>query len=413
MPKIPPARQKNLSTRPKAPLHRLPPLEGRGIAYGLFGVEFELRKDSWEWQSIEGETAIACLETYFGAVPDPRAPNATHRLGDLIVMMIAASLCGASNATEFALFARERKQALSRLIDYDVAPSHDTFSRLLRVLDPAAFGRAFAAFAAGFARARRDLPEVVSLDGKALRRAYEKGLAASPPLTVSAFATETRLCLAAASPGEGENEIEAALKVIELIDLTGRLITADALHCHKRMADTVTERGGHYLLALKGNRRHWLASANRQLADAKPAVVERTETSHGRKEWRRAEVVAASQPLMAGHQAFIRITSRRDQAKPLTRLYMASTLMSPQQALDRTRAHWQVENGLHWMLDVHLHEDLSRARKDNAPANTALLNRLARNILQAADADKVPISHRIKKCAWNDDYLIQALSHMR
>ncbi|MER9776146.1 ISAs1 family transposase, partial [Mesorhizobium sp. M0220] len=169
----------------------------------------------------EGATAISCLESYFGAVPGPRAPNATHRLGDLIVMMIAASLCGASNATEFALFAQERKQALSRLIDYDAAPSHDTFSRLLRLLDPEAFGP-FAAFAAAFARASRETPEVVSLDGKALRRAYEKGLAASPPLTVSAFATETRLCLAAVSPSDGENEVEAALKVVELIDLTGR-----------------------------------------------------------------------------------------------------------------------------------------------------------------------------------------------
>ncbi|MER8441544.1 ISAs1 family transposase, partial [Mesorhizobium sp. M1312] len=160
-------------------------------------------------------TAISCLESYFGALPDPRAPNATHRLGDLIVMMIAASLCGASNATEFALFAQERKQALSRLIDYDAAPSHDTFSRLLRLLDPEAFGRAFAAFAAAFARAGQEGTEVVSLDGKALRRAYEKGLAASPPLTVSAFAAETRLCLAAVSPSDGENEVEAALKVIE------------------------------------------------------------------------------------------------------------------------------------------------------------------------------------------------------
>jgi len=361
-------------------------------------------------QSNEGETAISGLESYFGAVPDPRAGNATHRLGDLIVMMIAASLCGASNATEFSLFAQERKQALSRLIEYEVAPSHDTFSRLLRLLDPEAFGQAFAAFAAGFARACQ---EVVSLDGKALRRAYEKGLAASPPLTVSAFAAETRLCLAAISPGDGENEIEAALRVVELIDLTGRMVTTDALHCHKRMAKAVTERGGDYLLALKGNHRHWVAHAKQHLAETTPAVAERTETNHGRNEWRQAQVVAATKPLMAGHSAFIRITSQRDQSKPKTRLFMASTLLSPQQALDLTRAHWQVENGLHWMLDVHLNEDLSRARKDNAPANVALLNRIARNLLQAADIDKVPVSHRIKKCAWNDDYLINALTHMR
>ncbi len=325
-------------------------------------------------------------------------------------MMIAASLCGASNATEFSLFAQERRQVLSRLIAYEVAPSHDTFSWLLRLLDPEAFGRAFAAFAAGFAQARQG---VVSLDGKALRRAYERGLAASPPLTVSAFAAETRLCLAAASPGEGENEVEAALKVVELIDLAGRLVTADALHCHTRMAKAITERGGDYLLALKGNRRHWLARANRHLAETIPAIAQRTETSHGRSEWRQAEVVAAAEPLMAGHRAFIRITSRRDQAEPLSRLFMASTVPSPQQAIDLTRAHWQIENGLHWMLDVHLGEDQSRARKDNAPANIALINRIARNLLQAADIDKVPISHRIKKCAWNDDYLIKALTHMR
>lgn len=343
-------------------------------------------------------------------MPDPRAGNARHRLGDLIVMMIAASLCGASSATEFSLFAQERKQALSRLIDYEVAPSHDTFSRLLRLLDPEAFGQAFSAFAAGFARACQ---EVVSLDGKALRRAYEKGLAASPPLTVSAFATQTRLCLAAASPGDGENEVEAALKVVELLDLAGRMVTTDALHCHRRMADAVIARGGDYLLALKGNRRQWVSRARQRFTEVEPASTEQSETSHGRREWRCAEVVDAGEPLMTGHKAFVRITSRRQQAEPLTRLFMASTIPTPQQALELTRAHWQIENALHWMLDVHLGEDQSRARKDNAPANTALINRIAKNLLQAVDSDKVPISHRIKKCAWNDDYLIKALTHMR
>lgn len=356
---------------------------------------------------------MSCLESYFGAVPDPRASNVTHRLGDLLVMMIAASLCGASTATEFALFAEQRKQALSRLIDYETAPSHDTFSRLLRLLDPEAFGCAFTRFATAFAQARQDAPEAVALDGKALRRAYEQGLAAAPPLSVSAFAAATRLCLAAASPKPGGNEIETALEVIELIDLAGRTVTADALHCHTRMAKAVTAKGGDYLLALKGNRRPWLDSAKRHLADTAPAVAERTETGHGRREWRRAEVVAASRPLMPGHRAFVRITSQRDEARPLTRLFMASAHLAPDRALDLARAHWQIENRLHWMLDVHLDEDLSRARKDNAPANTALLTRLARNLLQLADVDKDPISHRIKKCAWNDDYLIHAITHMR
>lgn len=364
---------------------------------------------------MRGETAISCLEDCFGSLPDPRAGNAKHRLGDLLVMMVAASLCGASTATEFALFAEHRKAALSRLIDYDSAPSHDTFSRLLRLLDPEAFGRAFAVFAGGFAQAlcESGAGEVLAVDGKALRRAYALGQAASPPLTVSAFAAEARLCLAAVTPGAEENEVEAALKVVELLDLTDKIVTADALHCHTRMAQAVCDRRGDYMLALKGNRRHWRRQAEAALAQATPAAAEQSELSHGRNEWRRAEVVAAPTALMPGHQAFVRITSRRDEAKPATRLFMASAQVSPERALAISRSHWQIENGLHWMLDVHFEEDLSRARKDNAPANTAILNRLARNILQTADLPKVPISHRINKCAWNDDYLVAALAHMR
>lgn len=356
---------------------------------------------------------MSYVEGYFDEIPDPRAANASWRLGDLLVMMVAASLCGASSATEFALFARERRQALSRLIDYDVAPSHDTFSRLLRLIDPEALGRAFASFAAAFHRARETVAEVVAVDGKALRHAYETGLAASPPLTVSVFAAETRLCLAAATPSKADNEIEAALKVIELIDLTKRLVTADALHCHTRMARAVIGRGGDYLLALKGNRRTWQKAALDQLAATPPACAESDEINHGRPEWRRAEVVATATPLMEGHKAFVRITSRRGAAEAKTRLFMASTVLAPQQALAVARAHWQIENNLHWILDVHLAEDASRARKDHAPANLALIKRIARNILQIADKEKVPISHRIKKCAWNDDYLIEAIGHMR
>ncbi len=178
----------------------------------IFALPMRLGRIHWDCSFCE-ENCDVYVESYFGSVPDPRGANASYRLGDLIVMMIAASLCGAKCATEFSLFAQERKQALSRLIAYDTAPSHDTFSRLLRLMDPEAFARAFAVFAEGFSRARLEMGEIVAIDGKALRRAYERGLAASPPLTVSAFAAEARLCLAAASPGQGDNEIETAIRL--------------------------------------------------------------------------------------------------------------------------------------------------------------------------------------------------------
>ena len=359
---------------------------------------------------------MGCLSSCFGALEDPRADNACYRLGDLLVMMIAASLCGATTATEFALFAEQRKGVLGRLIDYERAPSHDTFSRLLRLLDAQAFADAFARFAAGFARAlavhagEADAA-VVALDGKALRRAYEAGCAASPPFTVSAFAAQARLCLGVAAPGDRVNEIETALHVVQMIDLTHKIVTADALHCHHRMAAAIKAKGGDYVLALKGNRHGWLAAAKAAF-NGNCLSAETRQHGHGRNEWRRAEVVATD-TLMQGHKAFIRITAQRAKAKPVTRFYMASAVLPPEDALAITRAHWAVENRLHWMLDVHFGEDQSRARKDNAPANIAILTRLARNILQAADKPSVPISHRIKKCNWNDDYIISALAHMR
>ena len=357
------------------------------------------------------------FDSLFSTIDDPRASNACHSLSDLLVMMVAASLCGATNATEFALFAETRKSLLERLIKYDTAPSHDTFSRVLRLLDPKVFMQAFEVFAKAFAKAlamsgHKPCARVVAIDGKALRRAYERGRQASPPLTVSAFATESRLCLGAV-PGAGSNEIEAAIKVVELLDLTRTIVTADALHCHHRMAEAITAKGGDYVLALKGNRHEWLAAAEQSFAaPGKRKIIQTTETLHGRTDWRRAEVIA-TKPLMKGHAAFIRITTTRNAEAPFVRHYMASKNLNAKTALDVTRAHWKIENGLHWILDVHLGEDLSRARKDHAPANIALLKRLARNILQTADNPKVPISHRLKKCAWDDNYLIHAMVHMR
>lgn len=358
------------------------------------------------------------LAVCFSELEDPRAGNSRYRLGDLIMLMVAASLCGESTAHDMAMFAKYRKPVLNRIIPYGRAPSHDTFSRLLRLLDPKAFAKAFAIFAEAFARAMKEQnikpsKTVVAIDGKAMRRAYEKGLAHHPPLVVSAFASDARLCLAAQAVG-GENEVEAALKVVELIDLTGRIITADALHCHHRMAGAVVAKKGDYVLALKRNRPDWFAEAERQFA-SRPGKTSAKDmaSAHDRFEWRKAEVIAAQQPLANGHAAFVRITSARNSQEPVTRYYMASKRFTAKDALAIVRAHWQIENNLHWMLDVHLDEDNIRARKDNAPANVAMLKRIARNILQTTDTPKVPISHRINACKWNDDHLIHAISHMR
>jgi predicted transposase YbfD/YdcC len=330
-------------------------------------------------------------------------------------MMIAASLCGATCSTEMALFAHERRQVLSRLIDYGEAPSHDTFSRILRLIAPGCFAVVLHDLAEriGVGIAVEGGAGVVALDGKALRRAYDKGQVACPPLTVSAFASATRLCLAASLPGMAVNEVEAALQVVDFLDLKGKIVTADALHCHHRMAEAVTARGGDYLLALKGNRADWLKAARAAFEGATQACVVKHETGHDRSETRALFLRKATTPLTAGHAAFIRIIAHRNAADPTERFYLASRLFPPKTAFDAIRAHWSIENNLHWVLDVCLNEDDRRSRKDHAPANIAALTRIARNILQSCDQPTVPITHRLRKCAWNDQYLLRAISHMR
>ncbi|MEM9732802.1 MAG: ISAs1 family transposase [Pseudomonadota bacterium] len=381
------------------------------------------------------------FECVFSVIDDPRAPNVSHRLGDLLIMMIAASLCGASTATEFALFAETRKPLLKQIITYDHAPSHDTFSRLLRLMNPEQFTALLSRFATAFGQTiapphrtaasadqtDQDAPApvmppvmppamtpVIAIDGKTLRAAHEAGCKTAPPLTVSAFATHTRLCLAMATPSQGDNEVEAALRVVQLIDMAGKIITADALHCHRRMAKAITSRGGDYMLALKGNRSTWHGQAVELFQSSPPdQTCETKEISHGRKEWRKAEVIAVHTPVIEGHKAYVRLTSKRDDQPCNHRYYITSLQTGAAEALRTIRQHWAIENNLHWVLDVHLNEDQNRGRKDHAISNIAILKRIARNILQIVDKPKVPISHRIKKCAWDETYLINAISHMR
>ena len=202
--------------------------------------------------------------------------------------------------------------------------------------------------------------------------------------------------------------------MIELRDLTDRIVTADALHCHARMAVAIRARGGDYAPALKGNQMALMRQAEALLDAADHPQAETFERAHGRLEHRRAEVAPAGQLAgrLDGLRALARITTTRDGVIH-TRLYALSRLMSPDEALRITRAHWGVENQLHRVLDVALGEDLNRARKDSAPSNIALLNRIALNALNAIDDPKASVRTRIKKAAWEDNYLLKALAHMR
>jgi predicted transposase YbfD/YdcC len=300
-------------------------------------------------------------------------------------------------------------------------PSHDTFSRVFRMLDPAAFEKAFQRFMKAFAKgAKIKQPKgVIALDGKALRRGYERGKSHMPPIMVTAWAAQTRMALANVL-APGNNEAAGALQLIELIQLKGCVVTADALHCHRAMAKAIVARGGDYVLAVKDNRPALLADAKAAIAAAKSRgakAVATVDADHGRTE-RRAAVVAPVKQMGQKHdfpglKAVARITSKRANDKTVERYFLMSRCYSRSQVLRIVRQHWGIENCLHWPLDVVLDEDLARNRKDNAPANLAVLKRLALNIARAHRDTTTSLRSKLKRAGWDDAFLFTMLGHMR
>jgi predicted transposase YbfD/YdcC len=360
----------------------------------------------------------------FRRLPDPRADNARHDLLEVLVIALAAVLCGAESCSDMADFGRS-KEGLLRLflgLEHGI-PSHDTFSRVFRLLKPEVFEKAFRRFMAAFAKANGlKLTGVVAIDGKALRGAYERGAAATPLQLVNVFAVEARMALAQ-HKAPGRNETAGALEVLELLSLEDCIVTADALHCHRAFADAVLERGGDYVLAIKANRGRLFTAVMQQFARAgERRIAEHIEPSrHDRHEARRATIMRntslASRYGFPGVAAVGRITSRRRLRgqradAPVVRYYLLSKYISPKRLLYITRSHWGIENQLHWVLDVHFAEDGNRARKDNAPENLAILRRLALNILRA-HPDRASLRRKIKRAGWDEAFLLAILSHMR
>ena len=361
----------------------------------------------------------------FGEVPDPRDFTARHPLPEILFVALTAVLCGASNCTEMALFAKGRLELLRQFIPLEHGPpSHDTFSRVFRLLDPDAFNAMFTRFMAAFGeQVRSDAPKgQVAVDGKSLRRAYAKGCACMPPLMVTVFACDTFMSLAQTVAQKG-GEAEAAITALNLLSLKGCTVTADALHCHRRMTKAIRDGGGHYVIAIKGNQSKLAREANAALdaAAIKPRTrFHQTEgQAHGRHEGRRAFVVPFVQTpgknALVDLVAVARVESWRTvdgKTSHQIRCYALSRKMSAEHLLKTVRHHWAIENQLHWQLDMLLAEDLSRNRKNNAPANLAILRRLVLNVLRA-EPQKIPLNHKRLLARWNDQELLKLMTHMR
>ena len=366
------------------------------------------------------------LLTILREVRDPREFNARHDLAAMLFIALAATLCGAKSCVEIAEFAQDREAELAEIVELPHgAPSHDSFSRVFRLLDPDELARAFAAFAAAL-RAGLGLSAsgagVVAVDGKRLRRGYERGKAHMPPLLVSVWDAETRLSLAVGATPDGGNEVAVTLAALKSIALKRCIVTADALHCHPAMAAAVRAQGGDYALKLKGNHGPLLACAVGGFAAADAggglAVHAREDRGHDRRERRSASVIAvpAQAPAFPGLTAFGRIVSERagGNGRVSRRVhYIAlSRRLSPERLLDVVRAHWSVENHLHRQLDVVFYEDDARTRKNHAPVNLGIIRRMALDILKM-HPDPRPAARKMRRALWDKAFFYDLFTHMR
>jgi predicted transposase YbfD/YdcC len=357
----------------------------------------------------------ACWE----GLEDPRTGNAgLHDFHELLMIALCTVLCGGQGAVDMALFARAKEPFLRGFLKLaNGVPSHDTFSRLFRQLDPVQFRAAFQRFMASFSKT---LEGVVAIDGKVLRRSFDRASGKSPLHMVSAWGCKQRLVLAQIATDAKSNEITAVPKLLRMLSLKGTIVTTDALNCQRGIAQQIVGQGGDYVLALKGNQGTLHDDVITYLDDPAAKVTAAAPTvdaDHGRIETRTATVSTDIAWLRKDHQwpglaaigKVVRVRETPAKTTTETAYYLLSTPLSAERLNEVVRSHWGVENRLHWRLDVVMNEDQDRNRLGNGPENLAVLRHMAMNVMQN-DATKGSLRGKLKRAGWDDAYLTRLLA---
>jgi predicted transposase YbfD/YdcC len=358
------------------------------------------------------------LLDHFSALDDPRQPGKVlYPLPEVMLLVLCAPLAGAEDFVEVRLWGREKLAFLRSLLPFRRGiPSHDTLNDVINALDPDLFGACFSAWVEGL---REDAPDIVAIDGKTSRRARR---AEDHPLhVVSAWATRQRLVLGQQAVGSKSNEIIAIPLLLERLHLAGALVTIDAMGCQTRIAQAILDRGADYLLALKDNQPSLAREVEMffQTSEVQPAdAFETIDADHGRIETRRHQVSHdvdwltterrfPGEPRFPGLKAIAMVEAtveRRGTITTARRYFVASVPIDPRTLARAVRAHWGIENRLHWVLDVVFHDDLMRLRTNHGPKNMATIKHMAMNLIRGA-IGKDSLKSRRKAAAWNHDYL--------
>lgn len=365
---------------------------------------------------------VSGVERCFADVHDPRVQaSCRHPLLDLLVIVVLGVACGAEDFTDLELFGRKREAWLRTFLDLPGGiPSHDTFRRVLGVLQPKEF-------AAGLFRWTQALHEatdgkLIAIDGKAMRRSFAKKSGKKMLHLVTAWASDNGLTLAQAACEEKSNEITAIPEVLKLLSLQGCTVTIDAMGCQKEIAAQIRQQKGHYVLQVKGNQPTLEADLVDFFADALETdfaglthdVHESTETGHGRRETRVVHAVAL--PKAFPHRgvwkdlkSLIVVTSGREvdgNESWDSRYYITDRPPKAKSLGDGIRKHWGIENGQHWVLDMTFGEDSRRQQDRHGATNLAAVRRLVVSLLRQDKTVKQGAKAKRLACALDPDYLL-------
>jgi predicted transposase YbfD/YdcC len=364
--------------------------------------------------------SISLLD-HFSALKDPREQwRVVYPLPEVVLLLLCGTLSGMEDFTEINLWGRERLDFLRRFLRFERGvPSHDVLNDIVNAMDPKVFQDCFTSWVETL---RDSDPEIVAIDGKTSRRTHARSKGREPLHMVSAWASRQRLVLGQEAVADKSNEIVAIPPLLKRLEIKGALVTIDAIGTQVEIAQTIVDGGGDYLLALKDNWPALKAEVETFFADDANAAVcqtfDTTDADHGRLEqrhhvvchevdWLIAERHFPKERLFPGLAMIAMVQTATERAGKIERekrYYLSSAKLDAKLLAAAVRAHWGIENRLHWVLDVVFHDDLARLRTGFGPQNMAVVKHIAMNLIRQPK-DRHSLKNRRKLACLNSDYL--------